>query len=82
MVTIQEGRLVPVPFDEMIDPQTGKVRVRFVDVKSETYQVLYEYMIRLKPVDFDDAGMIKKLATAGNINEAEFVNRFGPLVGR
>jgi len=82
MVTIQAGRLVPVPFDEMIDPQTGKVRVRFVDVKSEAYQALYEYMIRLKPEDFDDTGIIKRLATAGNMNETEFVNRFGPLVGR
>ncbi len=82
MVTIQAGRLVPVPFDEMIDPQTGKIRVRLVDVKSQTYQALLEYMIRLRPEDLKDKAIIKKLAKAGKISESEFVNRFGPLVKR
>ncbi|MGH7389620.1 MAG: 6-phosphofructokinase, partial [Candidatus Rokuibacteriota bacterium] len=31
MVTIQAGRLVPVPFGLMMDPKTGKIRVRYVD---------------------------------------------------
>jgi 6-phosphofructokinase len=39
MVTIQAGRLVPIPFDEMMDPQTGKIRVRMVDLDSETYKM-------------------------------------------
>jgi 6-phosphofructokinase 1 len=81
MVTIQDGRLVPIPFDQMIDPQNGKVRVRFVDVHSEQYQTLYEYMIRLKPDDFASAGMLKELARAGSLSEADFKARFWPLVG-
>jgi 6-phosphofructokinase 1 len=80
MVTIQAGRLVPIPFDEMIDQQTGKIRVRHVDVKSETYQVLREYMIRLRPEDLKDKAMIKKLATAGKMSESEFTNRFRSVV--
>src|SRR6266705_78078 len=52
MVTIQSGRLVPIPFGLMVDPKTGKVRVRYVDVESEMYQTLSAYMIRLKPEDF------------------------------
>jgi 6-phosphofructokinase 1 len=82
MVTIQAGRLVPIPFGLMIDAKTGKVRVRYVDVDSEAYQTLYAYMIRLKPEDFDGQESLAGLAKAANMSESEFVNRFGPLVGR
>ncbi len=82
MVTIQAGRLVPVPFGLMLDPKTGKVRVRYADVESEMYQTLYAYMVRLKPEDFDSAETRAALAKAGNLSEAEFMSRFAPLVGR
>jgi len=82
MVTIQAGRLVPVPFGLMLDPKTGKVRVRYADVDSEMYQTLWAYMVRLKPEDFDRAETRAALAKAGHLSEAEFVRRFGPLVGR
>lgn len=80
MVTIQAGRLVPIPFAEMIDPQSGKICVRFVDIQSEGYQTQYEYMIRLKPEDFSDAKIVKKLARAGQLSASDFVARFGSLV--
>ena len=82
MVTIQAGRLVPVPFGLMLDPKTGKIRVRYVDIDSEMYQTLAAYMIRLKAEDFDDSGRRASLAAAANLDEKDFVKRFGPLVGR
>ena len=82
MVTIQAGRLVPVPFGLMLDPKTGKIRVRYVDIESEMYQTLAAYMIRLKAEDFDDPGRRASLAAAANLDEKDFVKRFGPLVGR
>ena len=82
MVTIQAGRLVPIPFGLMLDPKTGRIRVRYVDVDSEMYQTLAAYMIRLKPEDFDDPETLATLAKAGNLGETEFVQRFGPLVGK
>jgi 6-phosphofructokinase 1 len=82
MVTIQAGRLVPVPFGLMMDPKTGKIRVRYVDIESEMYQTLSAYMIRLKPEDFDDPVTLASLSKAGNLSETEFVSRFAPLVGR
>ncbi len=80
MVTIQGGRLVPMRFSEMIDPATGRVRVRYVDVTSEMYQTLWAYMIRLKPQDLTDPAQIRALARAGNLSEAKFVERFRPVV--
>lgn len=82
MVTIQGGRLVPMRFSEMIDPATGRVRVRYVDVTSEMYQTLSAYMIRLKPQDLTDPAQIRALARAGNLDEREFIERFRPLVLR
>jgi 6-phosphofructokinase 1 len=82
MVTIQAGRLVPIPFGLMLDPKTGRVRVRYVDVDSEMYQTLNAYMIRLKPDDFDDPHLVTSLAKAANLSEEAFRHRFGPLVGR
>src|SRR5881396_1946368 len=82
MVTIQAGRLVPIPFGLMVDPKTGKVRVRYVDVESEMYQTLSAYMIRLKPEDFTNPEALAALAKAGNLSETELLARFGPLVGR
>src|SRR3990172_5469860 len=80
MVTIQGGKLLPMRFAEIIDPTTGRVRVRYVDVTSEMYQTLYAYMIRLKPQDLADRAQVGALARAGNLTEAEFVAPFSPLV--
>ena len=82
MVTIQAGRLVPVPFDQMIDAKTGKIRVRYVDVGSEAYETLAAYMVRLKAEDLEQPETVAALAKAGNLSPDEFVRRFGPLVGR
>jgi 6-phosphofructokinase 1 len=81
MVTIQGGRLVTVPFSGMLDARTGRVRVRYVDVNSESYRTHWAYMIRLKPEDLDPE-RIAPLARAGNMSEDEFSKRFGYLFER
>lgn len=81
MVTIQGGRLVTVPFAEMRDPKTGRVRVRYVDIHSESYRTHYAYMIRLKPEDLAP-DRLPALARAGNLSEDEFRRRFAPLLER
>jgi 6-phosphofructokinase 1 len=81
MVTIQAGRLVPIPFGLMMDPKTGRIRVRFVDIESEMYQTLAAYMIRLKHEDFADPEAVAGMAKAANLAEDAFRERFGPLVG-
>ena len=82
LVTIQGGRLVPIPFDAMVDPATGRVRVRYVDVTAGAYQVLAAYMIRLTSEDLADPERVRALAAAGALGEAEFIARFGPAVSR
>src|SRR5206468_3256817 len=51
MVTLVDGRFSPMPFDEMLDPATGRTRVRLVDTSSEQYQIARRYMVRLRHED-------------------------------
>ena len=75
LVSIQAGRLVPIPFDSLLEPATGRARVRYVDVGSEMYQTMCAYMIRLRAADFlpENIGV---LAESANLSEAEFAARF------
>jgi 6-phosphofructokinase 1 len=82
MVTIQGGKMVPIPFREMLDHRTGKIRVRYVDIESESYQTLRAYMIRLEPQDFEIPAQVEALAQSGRLDQTAFVNRFRYLGDR
>jgi 6-phosphofructokinase 1 len=82
MVSIQDGRFVPIPFSRLIDPATGRARVRMVDVGSARYAVARRYMIRLRRDDFADPEELARLAAAANLPAAGFRARFEPLVAR
>jgi 6-phosphofructokinase 1 len=80
MATIQGGKLVPIPFQEMIHPETGRVRVRYVNLESEAYRTKLAHMIRLEPEDLDEPDRLGALAKAGKMTEEQFADRFGYLV--
>jgi 6-phosphofructokinase len=77
MVSIQNGRLTPIPFDKILDPATGKTRIRMVDVQSESYKIARRYMIRLSPEDFDHADELAQYAAMLKIPPDTFKQRFG-----
>lgn len=79
MITVQEGRLTPIPFADMREPGTGRTRIRLVDIERESYRVAREYMIRLEPLDFDDPAWVEKMAEAGNMTADEFLDRFDSM---
>ncbi|MBF0292558.1 MAG: 6-phosphofructokinase [Nitrospinae bacterium] len=76
MITIQEGKSVPMPFYSIMDPETGRTRVRLVDIHTETYEMALEYMIRLKKEDFADDEYVKLLAAQTNLSPEDFQKRF------
>jgi 6-phosphofructokinase 1 len=78
MVTIQGGEFRPVPFGDVLDPETGRGRQRFVDVDTESYQVARDYMVRIGGKDFADDAWVAKLADSAGLTRDEFVARFGP----
>jgi 6-phosphofructokinase 1 len=79
MISLQGGRFVPIPFDTMIDPETGRTRVRSVDVSSTRYAIARRYMIRLKREDFDDPHDVAKLAATAHLGLPEFKEQFAYL---
>lgn len=79
MITFYEGRLTSVPFADMVDTQTGRMKVRKVDVNSEAYEVGRKYMIRLEKDDFSQKNLLK-LAKTANMTASEFSKRYSYLV--
>jgi ATP-dependent phosphofructokinase / diphosphate-dependent phosphofructokinase len=80
MVSIQEGHFVPLYFKNILDPATGRTRVRMVDVGSEYYSIARRYMLRLNQADFDDLHELAKLAAVCGLSVDEFGRRFGYLI--
>lgn len=80
MIVLYDGHLRPIPFVELVDYATGKVKMRTVDITSETYEVARKYMIRLKPTDLE-GDTLERFARTVNLAPEEFKARFGYLVG-
>jgi 6-phosphofructokinase 1 len=80
MVSLQGGHFVPIPFADLLDPQTGKARIRMVDVHSTRYAIARRYMIRLRRDDFEDPHELAKLAATVGLNTQKFRDEFEYLV--
>lgn len=80
MVSIQNGRFVPLYFNEILDPKTGRTKVRMVDPSSESFYIARRYMLRLNQADFDDPHELAKLAATAGISIDEFRNQFYYLI--
>jgi 6-phosphofructokinase 1 len=80
LISIQSGRFKPVPFVDIMDRTTGRMRVRMVDVESDRFKIARTYMLRLKPEDLDDPRELAKLAQAASVSTDRFRELFGHLV--
>lgn len=80
VISIVGGKLMPLPFDSIIDPATSRMRPRKVDIDSVTYECARQYMIRLEKDDFANPAKLKKLADAISVSPEKFAERFGYLV--
>jgi len=76
MVSIQNGRFVPMYFADILDPVTKKTRVRLVDPSSESFYIARRYMLRLNQADFEDPHELAKYAATCGISLEEFQKQF------
>ena len=81
IITVQHNQVVPIPYDEMINPETGRTEVRLVDTSSYRYQSSYKFMTRLKPLHAGDEALFERLAALTNLSPIQFKERFGYLAG-
>ena len=80
MVSIQNGRFIPIPFDRILDPATGRTKVRMVDVESESYAIARRYMIRLSSDDLCQPSELSRLAGTARLSPERFRERFDYLL--
>jgi 6-phosphofructokinase 1 len=80
MISMQGGRFVAIPFARMIDADTGKTRIRLVDIRSERYAIARRYMIRLRRDDFEDPHELAKFAATAGMSLEAFREQFEYLI--
>jgi 6-phosphofructokinase len=79
LITRQEGRIVPIPFAELMDPETGRTRVRMVDTDTDSFRAALALQQRVTPADLENAGRLEAIATAARLSPAEARKRYNPL---
>lgn len=80
LISMQGGRFIPIPLTDLLDPETGRMQVRMIDVSSTRYAISRSYMIRLKHADFTDREALARLASTVGMTSEVFRERFEYLV--
>jgi 6-phosphofructokinase 1 len=76
VISMTHGRFRPIPFDDIMDPQTGRMRVRMVDIDSERYRIARTYMLRLRREDLDDPAEMERLGRVAKMTPDKFASAF------
>jgi 6-phosphofructokinase 1 len=76
MVTRQAGAIVPVPFDAIADPKTGRTRVRRVDTSSASHRTALELQQRVEAADLADPQRLAALAAAAKLTPEQARERY------
>jgi 6-phosphofructokinase 1 len=79
LIALSGGRLTPVTLEDLRDPESGRVRVRLVDVTTESYAVARSSMIRLEPEDFTEP-RLSRLAAQTSLAPEDFARQFARLM--
>jgi 6-phosphofructokinase 1 len=79
MITIQQNQVVPIPYEQLMDPETGRTGVRLVNIESLAYRSARNFMIRLDRPDLEDKALLERMASSTNLSPDAFLQRFGYL---
>jgi 6-phosphofructokinase 1 len=81
IVSFDSGKMVPLPFEKMLDPKTKRMQVRKVNVDGEPYECACHYMIQLEREDFENSEQLENLAASVAMTPEQFRQRFGYMAG-
>jgi ATP-dependent phosphofructokinase / diphosphate-dependent phosphofructokinase len=79
MIMLKDGKSLPIKFADLVDPRTGKTRIRTVDPDSDDYHMARRYMIRLEKEDLEGEALAK-LAAAVKMQPEDFRKKFRTAV--
>ena len=77
LITRQKGSIVPIDFEDLIDPDTGRTRVRMVDTATDSYRHARTLQTRITADDLGDPDRAGRIAAAGGMKPDELLSRFG-----
>ncbi|HEX9165680.1 MAG TPA: diphosphate--fructose-6-phosphate 1-phosphotransferase [Gemmatimonadales bacterium] len=80
MMSMQGGEFVAMPFRDLLDPVTGRTKVRYVNIRSTRYAIARRYMIRLRRDDFANPHEIARFAAVAHVSLDQFREQFEFLV--
>ncbi|HSV72983.1 MAG TPA: 6-phosphofructokinase [Chthonomonadales bacterium] len=82
LISVQSGEIVPIPFQDILDPQTGRTTVRRVNMSSDVYRSARSGMVRLEREDLESDSRLAPIAAAAGLPPDEMRARFGGTLGR
>jgi ATP-dependent phosphofructokinase / diphosphate-dependent phosphofructokinase len=68
LITRQAGSIVPIPFAELMDAETGRTRVRMVDTTTESHASAHSLQVRIERADLEDAERLKRIAAVTSLS--------------
>jgi ATP-dependent phosphofructokinase / diphosphate-dependent phosphofructokinase len=79
LIALEGGNVRPLSLADLLDPQTGRIRTRRVDLRTEAYRVARDYMVYLEPADFTDEARVASLASRTKLSAQEFRDQFAAV---
>ncbi len=82
MICVDNGKVMPLKFKDILDPKTKKTSVRYVNIESDYYKVARSYMVRLEKRDFKETEFLKKMADYAHLTSDQFIRRYEYLANK
>ncbi len=79
IISMESGEIRVLRFDDLRDPETGRVRVRRVDLAGSHWRAALQLQARLRPGDLDGGRLVRLAAAVGAEAEA-FKESLGHLI--
>lgn len=80
LVTRQKGCIVALDFEELMDAQTGRTRVRMVDVDTDSYAHARSLQTRIVATDLEEIERLNTLAASSGQTPKEAKAYFGSTI--
>lgn len=79
LITRQAGRIVPIPFAQLMDEKTGRTKVREVDVRTDSFASARKLQSRIEREDLADPRRLESIAAAAKLSPEDARRRYAPL---
>jgi 6-phosphofructokinase len=75
MITRQSQQIVALPFGDILDPKTGKTRVRMLDTETESFAMAQSLQTRLRPEDLENGDLAESIEKISRLKLDEIKQR-------